>query len=225
MIKAIIFDAYGTLISTGTGSVDATRAMLNHLNIALDPVEFYNEWKLVHKNHINNMIEFKSEYDIFIDDLDVLFKKYSINEIAENAVSFMIDSLTGRKAFPDTKNVLNLLSRQYTLCIGSTSDTEPLLENIRVNNINLTHIFTSQSLKVYKPQKMFYEKILSALNISPAEAVFVGDSLIDDIMGPQQLGIYSVWLNRSESKNDTNIVPDATIYTLRELPKLLNRLK
>lgn len=70
----------------------------------------------------------------------------------------------------------------------------------------------------------FYEKILSMLGISPAEAVFVGDSLIDDVMGPQQLGIYSVWLNRLKSLNNTNIVPDAIIDTLYELPDLLFNL-
>jgi putative hydrolase of the HAD superfamily len=53
----------------------------------------------------------------------------------------------------------------------------------------------------------------------------VGDSLIDDVMGPQQLGIYSVWLNRLKSQNNTNIVPDAIIDTLYELPNLLCNLK
>ena len=81
MIKTIIFDAYGTLISTGTGSIEATRAMLNHLNVSFDPAEFYGEWKLIHKNHIKNLIEFRSEYDIFVSDLYVLFEKYSINGI------------------------------------------------------------------------------------------------------------------------------------------------
>jgi len=224
MIKTIIFDAYGTLISTGTGSIEATRAMLNHLNVSFDPSEFYKEWKLIHKSHIENVIEFRSEYDIFVSDLYVLFEKYSINGVPENAVSFMINSLTGRKVFPDTNDVLNSLSKQYTVCIGSTSDTEPLLENIKVNGMNLKHIFTSQSLKVYKPQTAFYEKILSILGTSPAEAVFVGDSLIDDVMGPQQLGIYSVWLNRIESQNNTNITPNAIIDSLYELPNLLNNL-
>lgn len=224
MIKTIIFDAYGTLISTGDGSITATRAMLNHLSVSFDPIEFYKEWKLIHKNHIENTFEFQSEKDIFIRDLYVLFNKYSINEIPENVVSFMIKSLTGRKVFPDSKDVLNLLSKQYTICIGSTSDTEPLLENVRENNIVIDHIYTSQSLRVYKPKKEFYEKILSALRISSNEAVFVGDSLTDDVMGPQQLGIFSVWLNRLKLENNTNIIPDAVIESLYELPFLLNKI-
>lgn len=43
-------------------------------------------------------------------------------------------------------------------------------------------------------------------------------------MGTQQLGIYSVWLNRIESQNNTNITPNAIIDSLYELPNLLNNL-
>ena len=224
MIKAIIFDAYGTLISTGNGSVEATRKILNQLNVLIDPVDFYKDWKLTHKNHIENIVEFQSEYDIFIRDLYVLFKKYSINEIPENAVSFMIYSLTGRKTFPDTKDVLSSLSPQYTICIGSTSDTEPLLENIRENKLVFDYVFTSQSLKIYKPKKEFYENILSTLEIFSNEAVFIGDSLIDDVMGPQQLGIYSIWLNRLNAENNTNIIPDAIITSLYDLHIILKNI-
>ncbi|MDP4121421.1 MAG: HAD family hydrolase [Bacillota bacterium] len=225
MIRAIIFDAYGTLISTGNGSVEATRKMLNQLNVLIDPVIFYKDWKLTHKINIENIGEFLSEYDIFIRDLQILLKKYSINEMPENAVSFMIHSLTGRKAFSETKDVIDSLSSKYTICIGSTSDTEPLLENIKENSLTFDYVFTSQSLRIYKPQKEFYEKILSILKISSNEAVFVGDSLIDDVLGPQQLGIYSVWLNRLKVENNTDIIPDAIIASLYDLPNVLKKLK
>jgi HAD superfamily hydrolase (TIGR01549 family) len=224
MIKAIIFDAYGTLISTGNGSLGATRKILDQLNVLIDPVDFYRDWKLVHKNHIENIIKFQSEKDIFIRDLYVLFEKYSINEKPENVVSFMIDSLTGRKVFSDTKDVLSLLSH-HSICIGSTSDTEPLLENIRENKLDIDYIFSSQSLRIYKPRKEFYEKILFSLDLTSKETVFVGDSLVDDVMGPQQIDIYSIWLNRLNIANDTNIIPDVEIASLYDLPKILNNFK
>ena len=225
MIKAVIFDAYGTLISTGNGSIEATRKMLNELNILIDPGDFYKEWKTIHKNNIANMKIFEPEHNIFIRDLRILFEKYSIHEMPEKAVSFMIHSLTGRKVFSDTNDVLNSLSKKYTICIGSTSDTKPLLENIKENNIKIDYVFTSQSLKIYKPKKEFYEKILSTMQILSSEAVFVGDSLIDDVMGPQKLGIYSIWLDRSKAENKTNIKPNATIFSLYGLIDILNNFK
>ena len=49
MIKAIIFDVYGTLISTGTGSVDAAAEILRRKNSVICPKEFYARWKKIHK--------------------------------------------------------------------------------------------------------------------------------------------------------------------------------
>ena len=44
MIKAIVFDAYGTLISTGNGSVEASERILANNNRGnIDPKEFYEE--------------------------------------------------------------------------------------------------------------------------------------------------------------------------------------
>ena len=45
MLKAVIFDVFGTLISTGTGSVDAARAILQKRGSALDPAAFYDAWR------------------------------------------------------------------------------------------------------------------------------------------------------------------------------------
>ncbi len=44
-MKLIIFDAYGTLISTGTGSVDAVKKILELQDKDINPQEFYKEWK------------------------------------------------------------------------------------------------------------------------------------------------------------------------------------
>jgi len=51
MIKALIFDCYGTIISTGNGSVDAVKTILDSLKINIDPVLFYRDWKTIHKEN------------------------------------------------------------------------------------------------------------------------------------------------------------------------------
>jgi len=49
MIKAIIFDAFGTLISTGSGSLDATKQLLRIKNYPdIDAKAFYSKWKAYH---------------------------------------------------------------------------------------------------------------------------------------------------------------------------------
>ena len=45
MKKCIIFDVYGTLISTGTGSVDATQKIFGKYKLKYSAQEIYAYWK------------------------------------------------------------------------------------------------------------------------------------------------------------------------------------
>lgn len=222
MIKAIIFDAYGTLISTGNGSVKAAEKILalNHRG-DINPKEFYARWKELHKKHIDNLDSFITEKKIFENDLCELYNLYSINGDHEKDVQIMLDTLGKRTTFPETREVLEYLSKKYIVAIGSTSDTAPLLSDISNNHLNVAKVFTSESLRVYKPREEFYEKILDALNVSADEALFVGDSLMDDVKGPQGAGMRACWINRKGGTAGEHH-PDFEINDLRELLDILS---
>lgn len=230
MIKAIIFDVYGTLVSTGTGSVDATRKILEKHNINLDAKEVYSNWKKFHRKNVdevNNTNNFKKEEEIFEKDLQMVYEMYNINEDYKEDVKIMLDTLGKRKAFEETKEALELLAKEYKIYIGSTTDTEPLMQDLENNNINIFDgIHTSESLQEYKPKKEFYIKILEQISLSPEEVIFVGDSLNDDIFGPQNVGIKSVLIDRKDKYSAENsIKPDAIIKSLLDLPKVIKKLQ
>jgi beta-phosphoglucomutase-like phosphatase (HAD superfamily) len=97
MIKALIFDCYGTLISTGNGSVEASRKILSKVKSNIDPVLFYKEWKAIHKDHISNLNHFSTEEKIFINDLKILFTKYQLDAVPEEHIKPILDSLYNKK--------------------------------------------------------------------------------------------------------------------------------
>lgn len=51
----------------------------------------------------------------------------------------------------------------------------------------------------------------------------VGDSLRRDVQGAQQAGLRAFWLNRTGAKRELDVVPDAEMTSLSELPALLRR--
>ncbi len=219
MIRYILFDAYGTLISTGTGSVDAARKILSNKNCSVTAEEFYSKWKILHRNHIDNLKSFCNEECIFELDLKELYEIYNINGDYRQNVSIMLETLGKRKVFDEVKDVLNVLSKSYTLCVASTTDSAPLFSDLRNNDINIENVFTSESMQVYKPKSEFYIKILKALNADSDEVLFVGDSLADDVLGPQRVGIKTCWINRKNADLN-NIKPDYVINSLTELLSL-----
>lgn len=217
MIKCIIFDAYGTLISTGSGSVDAVRKILKDKNINISPEEFYSKWKVLHRKHIDEITLFVNEKSIFEKDLKVLYDFYSIDGDYRKDVRYMLDSLENRQAYPETVDVLNVLSKAFYLCIGSTTDSKPLLNDLKRNNINVDAVFTSEFLGVYKPKKDFYLEILNKTGYKEDEVLFVGDSLLDDVYGPQLVNIKTCWINRKNTSPDDKRCPDYIISNLEEL--------
>lgn len=214
MIKAILFDVYGTLISTGSGSVDAARRILEKNNSDIDPNEFYSHWKHLHKRNMRTGA-FTPEREIFGMDLRELYEYYRISGDYISDVKIMLDSLYNRTAFDETKAVLEKLSGKYTLIIASNTDTEPLMQNFEYNNLQFDKVFTSELLKCYKPDKQFYRRILDEIACSADEAVFVGDSGEEDVVAPKKVGMTAVWVDRKNKGG--NFGQDYTVGNLSEL--------
>ena len=75
MIKHVIFDFFGTISDTGTSSVDATAKILKNIGSRLDPAAFYNEWKTIKRERMDEE-PFYTEKEHYARILGELFEKY-----------------------------------------------------------------------------------------------------------------------------------------------------
>lgn len=228
MKKLIIFDAYGTLISTGTGSLDAVRRILELAECKADPELFYGEWKELHRQHIAeaNRSRFLTEEEIFRKDLSVLYTRHGIDRKRSGDAELMLATLGRRKAFEGAAEILERLKRKYTVVIGSVSDARPLREDIRRSGIKADGIFSSEELKIYKPDRRFYEKILHTCGVEPDKALCIGDSYREDVEGPALAGISAVFMDRQRSyaPEKGHVAPLAVVHSLYNLVPLLEGL-
>ena len=225
MIRAILFDAYGTLFDTGTGSVQAAAEILaRNGRQDLSPAEFYAQWKRRHHWRMKNLRPFQREAELYALDLEELYQEYGFSRNAREDVAVMLQYQGTRVAYPEVKRVLDSLLSRYQLCVASTTDTAPLEQDLKRAGLVFHRVFTSQSLKVYKPDHEFYTTILHALSLRPAEALFVGDSLTDDVQGPQDVGMRACWLNRKGIVPE-GVKPDFQIHSLEQLPSVLESIE
>lgn len=80
----------------------------------------------------------------------------------------------------------------------------------------------SGDLGIWKPQSGIFTCMLETLQSTPSQAVFVGDSPREDILGAQGVGMRAVWLRNREFPLG-EIQPDAIIETLPGLLSILER--
>ena len=220
MKKLLIFDAYGTLLSTGKGSLQATQKILILQEKEIDADIFYKDWKKYHRKHLDeaNASQFVSEKDIFTKDLKVLYEQYQINRPYENDVEIMLNSLIGRMVFPEVSDAIKKLRRKYRVVIGSTTDTEPLLVNLENNGLEVDKVYTSEMIQKYKPAPLFYQYILQEEGCNADETVFIGDLLIDDVDGPQSVGIMTILVDRDNKYSKASgICPDYIVKSIDEI--------
>ena len=215
-MKAIIFDAFGTLFRvTNGGSAKTIMKNITDCGMFVDEKVLLEEWKSYYKKHTLSGCEFMKERDIFIARIQMFYDRYKINRNAENDADSLLAEAFERKAYPEIKTVLNELMKNYLVIIGSNTDNDVLESVMRKNSITVHKVYTSENLKCYKPASQFFTQILDENALSPQEVLFVGDSITDDILGPKAIGIKTVWLDRNGIGGNNG--QDYTITDMNEL--------
>lgn len=126
-----------------------------------------------------------------------------------------------RNAVTPFEDVLPTLTRLNGLVkVGSISNGFADLEEI-----GLAHHFhisiAAHTSGCAKPDAAIFHAACDAMEVTPAEAVYVGDDPVLDVEGAQKAGLRGVWMNRSGLEPirtlPGHIQPDAVCTTLYEL--------
>lgn len=198
MIRAIIFDAFGTLFKVTNGG--SARWIMQNIIAAggnVDEESFMNEWKSYYRKHTGDEKCFMVERDIFISRIQMFYDRYHVKRSAEKDADLLLSEAFEREAYPEVKEVLEELMNCFDIFIGSNTDNNVLESIMKKNAITVHKIYTSENLKCYKPSPAFFRRILEDNGLQPNEVLFVGDSVTDDILGPKALGIKTVWIDRN----------------------------
>lgn len=101
--------------------------------------------------------------------------------------------------------------------------------NADLQTIGLAHHFkasvSAPELGVAKPEPAIFLAACQTLGVAPWDAVYVGDDVLLDVQGAQDIGMRGVWMNRNGSQKDVEhgVVPDATVRNFDELLDWLKR--
>ena len=60
------------------------------------------------------------------------------------------------------------------------------------------------------------------MNLSLSEIIYIGDSLEIDAIGASDAGSHGIWINRfNQNYSDSDVL---TVFSLKEIPKIINKI-
>ncbi len=157
-------------------------------------------------------------------------------EVAATAIRSALDALyaitqVNWELEQDTLPTIEQLKKQnYRLGIlsnaGDDKDVQELIESFGIRSY-FDFVLTSAKCYYRKPHPRAFEIALAHWNIAPSEAVMIGDSLMADMQGAQNLGMRTIWITRRAQFTEDGfkrIKPDFSIRKLTELSATLERI-
>jgi len=120
--------------------------------------------------------------------------------------------------------VLDALSRKFRIAVATNAaisrrpDIVRALERVGLAGF-ISDIFCRAEIGAVKSDPKFWRAVTASLGAAPDELLMIGDSLEQDVRGPQQAGIAAIWFNWKLSMPPAD-APPPTIYTLSDLPPL-----
>jgi putative hydrolase of the HAD superfamily len=238
--KAVIFDYIGTLVNCrGYSMADSEDNLYRALaaeGFRIEKESFLEAYNCAHKKYrviryeqfreVTNAVWVAEAlgnlgFEVSADDprikagLDVFFQDF-------------IDTLELREG-ADT--LLAEVAKNYRLGLLSNFTYGPIIRK-SLKKIGIEQHFhaaiVSEEIGWRKPSPVIFQDMLQRLGVSASEAVFIGDSPLEDIKGALTMGIRSVFIpsqfNSVKDLAKSKLAPHHSVHDLQALSKELNKI-
>jgi len=217
-IKAIIFDAYGTLFDVNSAAEKCKTKIGNKWE------SFSNYWRTTQLEYTwlrSLMDKHKDFWKVTEDSLD---KSMKVFEIHKGIKSELLDLYKILSPYPEVKETLEKLKeKKYRLAILSNGTHDLLNDLVRSNNLEnlFDDIFSVEEVGIFKPSSRVYDIPIRKYKIHKQEVAFLSANTWD-VSGGGNYGYTSIWVNRSNNIFDKlDFVPNKEIKKLNELLELI----
>ncbi len=217
MIKAVIFDYDGTLADRCKATSLAYRKYLK---------------EFVLKEKINQVLEETMVQDLILwDEFGAGDKKVIFERFADR-YGYEVDDKHFKNwwwrnvgkyepLFPQTRSTLDYLKYKYQLAIITNGTI--IGQNTKIDSVGIRDYFSqiviSHAVGCQKPDPEIFRLTVELLNIKPDEAVYVGDSYHNDILGAYKAGLKPIWLWINDGRENYDGI--TRIYDIGQLKDIL----
>ena len=217
-IKAIIFDAYGTLFDVNSAAEKCKEKLGDKWE------GFANYWRTTQLEYTwlrSLMRRHKDFWQITEDSLDKSMNFYNIDNSMRSELLNLYKVLSPFKEVNDA--LKKLKQSNYKLAILSNGTPDLLNELVVSNQLKdiFDDIFSVEEAGIFKPDSKVYDLPINKYNIEKNEVLFLSANTWD-VSGAGNYGYNTVWVNRNNNIFDKlDFEPIQQISNLSELLDLI----
>ncbi len=217
-IRAIVFDAYGTLFDVNSAAEKCKD------KIGKKWESFANFWRTTQLEYTwlrSLMKKHKNFWQITEDSLDKSMETFQIDKSLRNDLLSLYKELS---PYPEVKNVLeNLKKKSFKLAILSNGTPELLNHLVKSSDLEnlFDDIFSIEEVKIYKPDPKVYDIPTNKYKVSRDEIMFLSANTWD-VSGAGNYGYNTIWVNRGNNIFDRlDYKPKNEVKNLKSLNNLI----
>ena len=217
-IKAIIFDAYGTLFDVNSAAEKCKD------KIGEKWEGFANYWRTTQLEYTwlrSLMKKHKDFWQITEDSLEKSMKACNIDPKMKDELLNLYKVLSTFQEVPETLKLLK--EKNFKLAILSNGTPALLNELVKSNKLDniFDDLFSIEQVGIYKPDSKVYDMPINKYSIEKNEVAFLSANTWD-VSGGGNYGFNSIWVNRNNSIFDNlDYKPQNEIKNLSELIKII----
>jgi HAD superfamily hydrolase (TIGR01549 family) len=238
--KAVIFDYIGTLVNCRNYSMDTSKLSLYNALVAegfnLTENGFMAAYGLAHEKYRKVRYEQLKEVTNAIWVAEALynlgFEVSADDPRIKAALNVFFQDFIGTLELREgAKKLIKQAQQQGKVALISNFTYAPViyksLRKVKISEF-FDAVIVSEEVHWRKPSPRIFQDALNRLQIKACEAVFIGDSPIEDIKGAKQAGLKTVFVpsqfNNIEDLKKSKQKPDFIANDLTLLSQILDKI-
>lgn len=200
MVKAVLLDFYGTVVHEDgeiikkiTDIIIKTGCVGNRSEVG---AFWWNEFQTMFMNA--HGAAFETQRELEYRSLEKTLNKFKSDANPAELSEMMFGHWIKPPVFDESKEFFGKCP--VPVYIVSNIDTADILSALEYHGLKPAGVFTSEDARAYKPRKELFQMALQSIGLKGEEVVHIGDSLSSDVKGASELGINTIWVNRSSKE-------------------------
>jgi len=201
MIRALVFDVFGTLVDWRGSVAREAEALLAPLGVALDWLAFADAWRSQYQPAMEEVrsgrLPFSKLDALHRRNLDIVLRGLGLDRIDEPTRRELNRAWHRLDAWPDVAPGLQRLRRRFLVAPCSNGNISLMVDLARRNGLHWDAILGAEIARDYKPKRAVYVAAADAFDCRPEEVMMVA-AHSSDLQAAREAGLRTGFVARPD---------------------------